>query len=67
MRQALKLALIGNIVLLWGCASIVNGRSEDVTINTSPSEADCYIGGAQYRSPAKASLKRKNDYDVKCE
>lgn len=66
MKRALSLILLCSVALT-GCASIVNGRSEDVSINTSPSEADCYVGGTKYRSPAKASLKRKNDYDVKCE
>lgn len=61
-----NISLICSIVMLSGCASIVNGRSEEISINTRPSEADCVIGGVIYRAPTKASLKRNQDYEVKC-
>jgi hypothetical protein len=33
--------IMGAFVLLTGCASIVEGTSQNITVNTSPSGADC--------------------------
>lgn len=62
-----KIGLLGGAVIFSGCASIVNGRSEDVTINTIPSGADCFVGDVKSRTPAKISLKRNSNYRVRCE
>jgi hypothetical protein len=42
MKQSAELLLV-SLIILSGCASIVEGRSEQVMINTSPDNAKCSI------------------------
>ena len=53
-----------------GCASIVHGTKQPVSINSTPTQADFEVkteGGTivfQGKTPATATLERKNSYDV---
>jgi hypothetical protein len=51
--------------LLQGCATIIHGTTQDVAITTDPSDAELVIDGRErYRSPAKMTMKRKEDHVV---
>ncbi len=62
--------LFGLIILLSGCASIIHGTRQEVTINSTPPEGDVVVkkeGGVevfQGRTPATCTLERKYTYDV---
>lgn len=47
---------------LSGCASIVNGRSQSVDFESTPSGADLTVGGLKATTPAKLTLTRKETY-----
>lgn len=50
--------------LLTGCASIINGTSQSVTFNSTPSGADVFIDGINMgKTPVTLKLK-KNSYDT---
>jgi hypothetical protein len=51
--------------LINGCATIIHGTTQDVAITTDPSEADLLVDGREnYKSPAKITMKRKEDHIV---
>ena len=47
-----------------GCATIVHGNRQTVTINSEPAGASVRIDGLRGRTPFSASLARNNDYVV---
>ncbi len=65
-----KLFLAGVLTTLVGCASIVNGTKQEVTISSDPSKASLRIltaGGQEVyngTTPASVKLQRKKEYDV---
>jgi len=51
--------------MLQGCATIIHGTTQDVAITTDPSGAELVVDGRErYRSPAKITMKRKEDHIV---
>lgn len=59
------LALLTTIFLINGCATIIHGTTQEVSITTDPSEANlCLDGRENYRSPTKIIMKRKDDHIV---
>ena len=51
--------------LINGCATIIHGTTQDIAITTDPSEADLLVDGREnYKSPAKITMKRKEDHIV---
>lgn len=55
------------LCLLWvGCATIINGTSQDIGIASSPSGADAFInpGNVKVITPGNVTLKRKNNYSL---
>jgi hypothetical protein len=53
------------LFLLGGCATIIHGTTQDIAITTDPSGAELLVDGSErYRSPAKITLKRKDDHFV---
>lgn len=62
--------LFGLIALLSGCASIIHGTRQEVTINSTPPQGDVVVkkeGGVevfQGATPATCTLERKYSYDV---
>ncbi|MCK4223619.1 MAG: hypothetical protein KAX39_00460 [candidate division Zixibacteria bacterium] len=61
---------IGLCALCLSCASIIHGTKQDVSINSSPDQAEISVktvGGVVVftgKTPASATLKRKQEYDV---
>jgi hypothetical protein len=67
MKQHLPQLIFAAICvrLVVGCATIIHGSSQDISISSSPDEAEVWIDGARMGStPTKVTLKRKNDYLV---
>ena len=65
MRRIISILLA--LVLGWattGCATIVHGNRQTVTINSEPSGASVKVDGLKGRTPFSASLARNNDYVV---
>ena len=56
--------------LLYGCASIINKTSQEVSISSSPDQADVQVSNKigvvvfSGKTPANIMLKRKNEYEV---
>jgi hypothetical protein len=48
---------------LGGCATVINGTSQDIQVASEPSGADvAFTGGIGCTAPCELSLKRKNDF-----
>ena len=64
-----KIALILPCLLLSACATIIEGRSQEITINTNPSGANCDITrngtkiGSVTNTPASTMIE-KTKYDI---
>ena len=43
MKQALNSSLLACTLFLGGCASVISGTSEPVTVDSSPQKAEVYI------------------------
>ena len=55
------------VSLAWvtsGCATIVHGNRQTVTINSEPEGASVKVDGLKGKTPFSASLARNNDYVV---
>lgn len=66
MKKALFIVLIASgLLFLTSCATIFSGSSDEVTILSSPDDADVYINGMRYGStPMIVSLAKGNTYYV---
>ena len=64
--QALAgLLIIIALAISSGCATIIHGTTQDINITTDPSGADLNVDGSErYKSPAKITMKRKDDHIV---
>jgi hypothetical protein len=59
------LLIIIGLAISSGCATIVHGTTQDINITTDPSGADLNVDGSEhYKSPAKITMKRKEDHMV---
>lgn len=68
-----KIAVAATVVLLSGCASIIDGRSQEITLNTNPPGASCAMErngtplGTISPTPGTAYVeKTKYDIHIKC-
>ena len=53
------------LFLITGCATIIHGTTQDISVVTDPSGADLLVDGRErYKSPAKIILSRKNDHFI---
>jgi hypothetical protein len=58
-------ALFIYMLLTSGCATIIQGTTQEVGRTTDPPEANlCVDGRENYKSPAKITMKRKDDHIV---
>lgn len=58
MLKIFKVILLGYVLFLSGCATLVNSGSQYVNINSDPKGASVYIEGKTYITPTKVFLKR---------
>lgn len=66
MKKIMSCGLALALPLLSGCASIINGSRQSVSITTSPSGAECKVGDERVTTPGKLKLLRKGDKEVTC-
>jgi hypothetical protein len=63
-------SLVGSLIIVIliifsGCATIIHGTTQDLSITTDPSGADLNVDGQEhYKSPAKITMKRKDDHVI---
>jgi len=51
--------------LAVGCATIIHGTTQDITVSSAPDQAEVWIDGSRMSStPTKVTLKRKDNYLV---
>lgn len=64
MRTALTIAAALGIVLVGGgCATIVHGASQQISVSSNPSEATVDVDGSgSYKTPTTVKLSRKRDH-----
>lgn len=69
-----KTCLLTCVVILSGCASIIDGRSQEITVNTNPSGASCSLDrngsplGTIAPTPGSIYIeKTKYDILIKCD
>ena len=65
MKKFLLNSIIALIIVYMsvGCASIINGTTQDIQISTNPDNAEIWIDGANYgKTPSRVTLKRKSSY-----
>ena len=63
--HTLRATLLGSALLLSGCASIINGSTQKVKINSQPPGASVRIDGAPTgATPTVAELSRKSSHRV---
>ena len=70
MKANQPIVLLVTIVLslslfVSSCGLIVHGTSQDITVNSSPSEAKAIVRGDTKTTPAVFDLKRKHSYTIK--
>lgn len=73
MRNFIKAAMIGVPILLSGCASIVSGTTDNITVNSDPQGAKCDLKNGEITvanvesTPATVLVRRKaDDLIVRC-
>ncbi|MGH7273739.1 MAG: PEGA domain-containing protein [Nitrospiria bacterium] len=59
--------LTGVIFLLPGCAGLINGSTQEISITSNPSEANVSVEGLQLKTPANVNLSRKASHTAKFE
>ena len=59
LKGALAIVLL---LILTGCATIINGRSQSVAFDSTPTGADLTVGGLKATTPAKLTLTRNQPY-----
>ena len=63
-----KLVLACAILTITGCASMFTGKSSFVNVTSTPSGADCDLGGRGVHTPGNVSLsKSSNDIVANCQ
>lgn len=69
-RGLQKTCLFCSVILLGGCATIIDGSSQEITINTNPKGAECVLErqgvpvGQISKTPGTVVVK-KTKYDMK--
>ena len=59
------LMILSLLIISSGCATIIQGTTQEVGITTDPPEANLLVDGKEnYKSPAKITMKRKDDHLV---
>lgn len=75
MKNALRFGIALSVcvafgALAWGCASIIKGTKQDISINSAPGGADVVVktkGGVEIfagKTPCSVRLKKKQEYQV---
>lgn len=65
MKNLLILVCITITILLSGCATVVNGTTQDIPITSTPSNASVVINSMSYgMTPTSVKLKRNSTYMV---
>ncbi len=65
LKLLVGLLVIGPLIISSGCATIIHGTTQDLNITTDPSGADLNVDGQEhYKSPAKITMKRKDDHII---
>lgn len=73
MARPLPLKLIGGLMAIvffissTGCATLINGTMQEVTVTSNPSEANVSVEGLQLKTPAKVNVSRKSAHTMKFE
>lgn len=65
MRIVTIVVAIGATIFMVGCGAIMHGTQQDISINSSPNEAQVTVQGDQKTTPAVFKLKRKHSYILK--
>lgn len=68
MTHKIKWLLATPVIAATGCATIINGETQDISINTSPAGANVYVDAKPIgKSPLVAQVKRKDGTVIRVE
>lgn len=66
LPAALALALLLQLLVLTGCASIMHGTTQQIAVSSSPTGAQVSVNGTQRgTTPVIADLKRKDNHVIR--
>jgi len=66
MRAAAVAFVVPGLFMLSGCATVLNGQTQQVGVESQPSGAICTIDDFHVRTPAMVVLRRDADHHVDC-
>ena len=66
MKKTLLLICFCTLAIIWGCASIMHGTTQDVTVSSSPSQAEIIIDNQTHgKTPLIAKLSTGDNHTIK--
>lgn len=65
--KGLIIAVVIGALILSGCATIIHGKTQSVTITSDPPGAMATVGGQTVKTPSEVTLRRDKNYTVMVE
>ena len=66
MKKITTILLVGGLLTLTSCATIISGSKQKVSFTSTPAEASVFINEEEIgKTPIETKLARKKEYDVK--
>jgi len=63
-KMLMILMLLVGTFIFQGCASIISGSTQSITLSSEPSRAKVRIGGNVFLTPATVELERKHNHSA---
>ena len=66
MKKISTILLVGGLLTITSCATIISGSKQKVSFTSTPAEASVFINEVEIgKTPIEKKLERKKEYDVK--
>jgi hypothetical protein len=64
MKKLIPLIMTLSLLGSLGCATMMRGKTQEVSIDSLPSNAEGFVDGVKIRTPVTVTLSRKGDHHV---
>lgn len=64
MKKGISWLLVGSVITVYGCGTIISGTTQIVQVNSEPSGARVTVDGFSAKTPATVTLARIQDHIV---